>query len=163
MSCASSFTLIIHALCQMALQAALSKAQPQGKPLTPRALYADGSDPGNSLQRPGTSSLRSAAGARDGRSMSVRIAAPAPSVTRPPTGGAYDMRASGGSGATSRTLDTRHVRRCHCLVPNPLPPFSPFLLSLSPGALSSILGNAMMNRGPGAQEIVEYARCCFLQ
>jgi hypothetical protein len=144
----------------MALQAALSKAQPQGKPLTPRALYADGSDPGNSLQRPGTSSLRSAAGGRDGRSMSVRIAAPAPSVTRPPTGGAYDMRASGGSGATSPTLGTRHVKRAIVWPLNPpLPPSSLF----ASGALSSILGNAMMNRGPGAQEIVEYARCCFLQ
>ena len=90
---------------QMALQAALNKVQPQGKPLTPRAQYADGSDQGNSLQRPGTSSLRSAGGGRDGRSLSVRIAAPAPSITRPPTGG--DMRASGGSGATPTPLLTR--------------------------------------------------------
>jgi hypothetical protein len=30
--------------------------------------------------------------------------------------------------------------------------------AVPPGALTSILGNAVMNRGPGAQEIVEYAR-----
>lgn len=82
----------------MALQAALNKVQPQGKPLTPRAQYADVSDPGNSLSRPGVSSLRSGGGGRDGRSLSVRITAPAPAITRPPTGG--DMRASGGSGTT---------------------------------------------------------------
>jgi hypothetical protein len=94
------FLLHYDALFQMALQAALNKSQPQGNPLTPRAQYADGSDHGNSLHRPGTSSLRSAGGGRDGRSLSVRIAAPAPSVTRPPTGAA-DNRASGGSGTTA--------------------------------------------------------------
>ena len=48
------FLLHYDALFQMALQAALNKSQPQGNPLTPRAQYADGSDHGNSLHRPGT-------------------------------------------------------------------------------------------------------------
>jgi hypothetical protein len=139
---------------QMALQAALNKSKaqqpPQGKPLTPRAQYMDGSDAGNSLQRPGTSSLRSAGGGRDGRSLSVRITAPAPALTRPSTGAGNDMRgmASGGSG-TGPTFAFSCARNPFCLLPLTLPFCS--------GGLGSILGNAM-NRGPGAQEIVEYAR-----
>jgi hypothetical protein len=137
------------ALLQMALQAALNKAQPQGQPLTPRAQYADGSDHGNSLQRPGTSSLRSVGGGRDGRSMSVRISAPAPSVTRPPTA-ANDMRASGGSGAVACSpRPHRGSTSCPALL---------ITADCAPSGGASVLMSALMNRGPGAQEIVEYAR-----
>jgi hypothetical protein len=128
----------------MALQAALNKSKaqppPQGKPLTPRAQYTDGSDAGNSLQRPGTSSLRSAGGGRDGRSLSVRITAPTPAVTRPFTGGTNDMRAmvSGGSGSSPLPPPTRA----------PTLRFALSLTCVCAGGLASILGNAMNRCGP---------------